>query len=134
LPIELVTHPNFSKALLTDALFHELFHKTDQAWLDHVETKLKSTLKTSSVESPDSWDDGTLSVDSFVLSQSVGSTAVCLVFKNNILSVANCGDSRCIVGRKGKVDQITLDHRPQMKAERDRFVKLFFGGRFCIHL
>jgi len=110
LPIELVAHPNFSKALLSDNIFNELFHKTDQAWLDHVETKLRNNLKTSTVESSsDAWEDG--------------STAVCLVFKNNVLSVANCGDSRCIVGRKGKADQITLDHRPQQKSERDRLDK-----------
>lgn len=109
LPADLVAQPNFSKALLNDAMFHDLFLKTDQQWLDHVETKLKSTLKTSSVESPDSWDDG--------------STAVCLVFKNNLLSVANCGDSRCIVGRKGKADQITLDHRPDVKSEKERLEK-----------
>jgi hypothetical protein len=60
LPTELLAHANFSKPQLTDTLFNELFQKTDQQWLDHVETKLKSTLKTSSVECPDSWDDGTI--------------------------------------------------------------------------
>jgi protein phosphatase 1G len=36
--------------------------------------------------------------------------------------VANSGDSRCIVGRKGQADQITLDHRPDVKSERERYV------------
>lgn len=40
----------------------------------------------------------------------MGTTAVCVLFKNNKAYIANVGDSRAYRMRAGKIDQITKDH------------------------
>lgn len=56
-----------------------------------------------------------------------GCTAVVALLVNNKVFVANAGDSRCIVSKKGEVVEMSLDHKPEDKLEMDRIKKA--GGR-----
>eukprot|EP00349_Pseudokeronopsis_sp_Brazil_P001921 CAMPEP_0202958768 /NCGR_PEP_ID=MMETSP1396-20130829/3036_1 /ASSEMBLY_ACC=CAM_ASM_000872 /TAXON_ID= /ORGANISM="Pseudokeronopsis sp., Strain Brazil" /LENGTH=129 /DNA_ID=CAMNT_0049676991 /DNA_START=456 /DNA_END=845 /DNA_ORIENTATION=- len=54
----------------------------------------------------------------------VGCTAnVVLVDKLNRLIVANAGDSRAVLSRKGKAVPLSFDHKPDLKEERERIEK-----------
>ncbi|KAH7671833.1 protein phosphatase 1G protein [Dioscorea alata] len=52
-----------------------------------------------------------------------GSTACVAVIRNNQLIVANAGDSRCVISRKGQAYNLSRDHKPELEAERDRILK-----------
>lgn len=56
-----------------------------------------------------------------------GCTAVVAVLKGQELYVANAGDSRCVVCRKGQAVEMSLDHKPEDEAEMERIVKA--GGK-----
>ncbi|KAL0272897.1 UNVERIFIED_CONTAM: hypothetical protein PYX00_005714 [Menopon gallinae] len=56
-----------------------------------------------------------------------GCTAVVALLVNNKVYVANAGDSRCIVSKKGEVIEMSLDHKPEDKLEMERIKKA--GGR-----
>ncbi|KMZ71561.1 putative Protein phosphatase 2c [Zostera marina] len=61
-----------------------------------------------------------------------GCTACVAIIKNNQLIVANAGDSRCVISRKGKAHNLSTDHKPEQEVERDRIVKaggFVRGGR-----
>jgi protein phosphatase 1G len=49
------------------------------------------------------------------------------LLKGQELYVANAGDSRCIVCRKGQAIEMSLDHKPEDEAEMERIVKA--GGK-----
>lgn len=49
-----------------------------------------------------------------------GSTAVCALVSPKQVYIANCGDSRAIICRKGKPDFSTQDHKPILPAEKER--------------
>jgi len=88
--------------------FFEVFIKIDKNWLDLVDTK-EVERNSKDEELRDLWDDG--------------STGVCVLYKNNILAVANVGDSRVVISRKGVAEQITVDHHPNQKDEKERLDK-----------
>ncbi|XP_010265542.1 PREDICTED: probable protein phosphatase 2C 60 isoform X2 [Nelumbo nucifera] len=52
-----------------------------------------------------------------------GSTACVAVIRNNQLLVANAGDSRCVISRKGQAYNLSRDHKPELEAERERILK-----------
>ncbi|CAL5361634.1 unnamed protein product [Camellia sinensis] len=52
-----------------------------------------------------------------------GSTACVAIIRNNQLFVANAGDSRCVISRKGQAYNLSRDHKPDLEAEKDRIVK-----------
>ena len=54
------------------------------------------------------------------MSKEIGSTAVTCVIEDNLISVANCGDSRAILVRNDEIVQLTTDHKPNVKSEADR--------------
>ena len=56
-----------------------------------------------------------------------GCTAEAAVLRGLDLYVANAGDSRCIVCRKGKVIEMSFDHKPEDTAEFERIRNA--GGR-----
>ncbi|XP_047048083.1 probable protein phosphatase 2C 70 isoform X1 [Lolium rigidum] len=49
-----------------------------------------------------------------------GSTACVAIIRNDQLVVANAGDSRCVISRKGQAQDLSRDHKPDLPAERER--------------
>ncbi|XVF35688.1 hypothetical protein REPUB_Repub18cG0167600 [Reevesia pubescens] len=52
-----------------------------------------------------------------------GSTACVAVLRNSQLIVANAGDSRCVISRKGQAYNLSRDHKPDLEAEKERILK-----------
>ncbi|XP_058785971.1 probable protein phosphatase 2C 60 isoform X1 [Vicia villosa] len=52
-----------------------------------------------------------------------GSTACVAVIRNNQLLVANAGDSRCVISRKGQAYNLSIDHKPDLEIEKERISK-----------
>ncbi|KOM42074.1 hypothetical protein LR48_Vigan04g227200 [Vigna angularis] len=52
-----------------------------------------------------------------------GSTACVAVIRNNQLVVANAGDSRCVISRKGQAYNLSRDHKPDLDIEKERILK-----------
>ncbi|KAL4039113.1 hypothetical protein IC575_002756 [Cucumis melo] len=52
-----------------------------------------------------------------------GSTACVAIIRNNQLVVANAGDSRCVISRKGQAYNLSKDHKPDLEVEKDRILK-----------
>lgn len=59
-----------------------------------------------------------------------GCTAVVALLHDKELFVANAGDSRCVVCRKGKALEMSIDHKPEDQIEFDRIQKA--GGRVTL--
>ncbi|KAJ7952139.1 putative Protein phosphatase 2c [Quillaja saponaria] len=57
----------------------------------------------------------------------IGSTAVVVVVGRVEVAVANCGDSRAVMGRGGVALQLSRDHKPDRPDERERIEAA--GGR-----
>lgn len=53
---------------------------------------------------------------------SAGSTACVAIIRNNQLLVANAGDSRCVMSRKGKALELSKDHKPDLADEKKRIL------------
>ncbi|KAH9323118.1 hypothetical protein KI387_017757, partial [Taxus chinensis] len=52
-----------------------------------------------------------------------GSTACVAVIQNNKLIVANAGDSRCVLSRKGQAYNLSRDHKPDLENEKERILQ-----------
>ncbi|KAE9452138.1 hypothetical protein C3L33_15952, partial [Rhododendron williamsianum] len=52
-----------------------------------------------------------------------GCTSCVAIVRNNQLVVANAGDSRCVISRKGQAYNLSRDHKPDLEAERERILK-----------
>ncbi|XP_052190329.1 probable protein phosphatase 2C 60 isoform X1 [Diospyros lotus] len=52
-----------------------------------------------------------------------GSTACVAIIRNNQLVVANAGDSRCVISRKGQAYNLSRDHKPELEVERERILR-----------
>ncbi|PIA45893.1 hypothetical protein AQUCO_01600264v1 [Aquilegia coerulea] len=52
-----------------------------------------------------------------------GSTACVAVIRNNQIVVANAGDSRCVISRKGQAYNLSRDHKPELEVEKERILK-----------
>lgn len=52
-----------------------------------------------------------------------GSTATVALLRDGIeLVVASVGDSRALLCRKGKAEKLTIDHTPERKDEKERYL------------
>lgn len=65
-----------------------------------------------------------------------GSTAVIALIQDDILTVANLGDSRAVLCSGGKAVRITIDHKPTDPSEQERIEKISQAlvdkkGEFC---
>ncbi|XBH72191.1 hypothetical protein VPH35_099548 [Triticum aestivum] len=49
-----------------------------------------------------------------------GSTACVAIIRNDQLVVANAGDSRCVISRKGRAHDLSRDHKPELQSEKER--------------
>ncbi|KAF7843178.1 putative protein phosphatase 2C 60 [Senna tora] len=52
-----------------------------------------------------------------------GCTACVAVIRGKQLIVANAGDSRCVISRKGRAHNLSKDHKPDLEVERERIHK-----------
>ncbi|KAK9282318.1 hypothetical protein L1049_005232 [Liquidambar formosana] len=52
-----------------------------------------------------------------------GSTACVAIIRNNHVTVANAGDSRCVISRKGQAYNLSRDHKPDLENEKERILK-----------
>ncbi|PKA57171.1 putative protein phosphatase 2C 77 [Apostasia shenzhenica] len=64
--------------------------------------------------------DGYLTTDKEFLTQGCGGCAATVLLKNGELHVANVGDCRVVMSRKGVADALTIDHRPGREDEQTR--------------
>ncbi|KAK6131723.1 hypothetical protein DH2020_034520 [Rehmannia glutinosa] len=98
---------------------------------DRVPTYLKDNLFNNILEEPNFWEDPRSAIknayhstDKLILENSMqlgpgGSTAVtAIVVDGKDLWVANVGDSRAVICRSGKADQLTVDHEPHSERRR----------------
>ncbi|KAL2554868.1 putative protein phosphatase 2C 21 [Forsythia ovata] len=53
---------------------------------------------------------------------SAGCTACVAIVQNNQLLVANAGDSRCVLSRRGQAHDLSKDHKPDLVAEKERIL------------
>lgn len=53
----------------------------------------------------------------------MGCTAVVSLIRGKQVYVANTGDSRCVISRKGVAEPLTLDHKPVLLEEAERIMK-----------
>jgi protein phosphatase 1G len=49
-----------------------------------------------------------------------GTTGVVALIVENMLYVANAGDSRCVLSRNGVAVEMSIDHKPDMPSEKAR--------------
>ncbi|XP_077222326.1 putative protein phosphatase 2C 11 [Tasmannia lanceolata] len=52
-----------------------------------------------------------------------GCTACVAIIRNNQLIVANAGDSRCVISRKGQAYNLSRDHKPELEVEKERILR-----------
>eukprot|EP00252_Welwitschia_mirabilis_P024223 TRINITY_DN7105_c0_g1_i1.p1 TRINITY_DN7105_c0_g1~~TRINITY_DN7105_c0_g1_i1.p1 ORF type:complete len:337 (+),score=75.30 TRINITY_DN7105_c0_g1_i1:360-1370(+) len=52
-----------------------------------------------------------------------GCTACVALIRENQLIVANAGDSRCVLSRKGQAYNLSRDHKPELEHERERIIR-----------
>ena len=56
-----------------------------------------------------------------------GTTAVIAHIRNNHLTVANVGDSRCVISQNGNVKRLTIDHKPS-NPEEQKYIESMGGN------
>lgn len=54
------------------------------------------------------------------ITKDIGSTALTCIMDDNILTIANVGDSRAVLVRGDEIIQLTTDHKPNVKSEVER--------------
>eukprot|EP01102_Stenamoeba_stenopodia_P007755 TRINITY_DN2184_c0_g1_i1.p1 TRINITY_DN2184_c0_g1~~TRINITY_DN2184_c0_g1_i1.p1 ORF type:complete len:1146 (-),score=229.32 TRINITY_DN2184_c0_g1_i1:276-3713(-) len=72
-----------------------------------------------------------LSSHTFMDEFSDGTTAATAYIQGNKLFVANAGDTRIVISKRGQAVPLTIDHTPTLKDEEDRIVAL--GGFVSSH-
>ncbi|GFP91964.1 probable protein phosphatase 2c 44 [Phtheirospermum japonicum] len=98
---------------------------------DRVPSYLKDNLFDNILNEPNFWEDPRTAIknayhstDKLILENSMqlgpgGSTAVtAIVIDGKDLWVANVGDSRAVIFRNGKAEQLTVDHEPHIERRR----------------
>jgi len=73
--------------------------------------------------------DKSMRDQNFFEDDSSGCTAVTAFISKSHISVANCGDSRCILSRDGAAVPLSIDHKPVLPKEKARITK---AGGFVI--
>lgn len=86
------------------------FHRMDERLMD---PSVLEELKSLSNGAFNSW----------VNPEMMGCTAVCAMVQRDAICVANAGDSRAVLCRRGKAVEMSEDHKPNNKAELARILK-----------
>jgi len=75
-----------------------------------------------------------LATDDYIINRGIqsGTAAATLHILDRVFLAANVGDSRVIMGIRGDVLQLTLDHKPDVAEERSRIESL--GGRVVTYV
>ena len=76
------------------------------------------------VDTGESEDNDASSGDDFAEHKAtgMGCTAVAAMVRNGEVTVANTGDSRCVISRNGVAEPLTLDHKPVLLEEAERIM------------
>lgn len=64
--------------------------------------------------------DEVMQNDEAIKNEQAGTTAVAVVIKDDKLFCANVGDSRAVASINGRVEPLSLDHKPHVQTEYDR--------------
>lgn len=64
--------------------------------------------------------DREMASDEEIREDLAGTTAICVVIKDNQLFCGNVGDSRAIASVNGNVELLSMDHKPNNDEERKR--------------
>ncbi|WOH09957.1 hypothetical protein DCAR_0729418 [Daucus carota subsp. sativus] len=106
---------------------HHADHKEHKHHTDHKEHKHHS----ENTEQADDWTPEKGPHSDFE-GPKYGSTACVAVVRENTLIVANAGDSRCVISRSGQAYNMSKDHKPELKSEKERIYAAggyIYGGR-----
>lgn len=66
--------------------------------------------------------DADMLQDETMKDEMAGSTAVCILVKDNTMHCANCGDSRSVACVRGQVQELSFDHKPSNDLETKRII------------
>lgn len=61
---------------------------------------------------------------------SSGSTVLAALLQGSRLHIANAGDSRAVISKRGRAEELSKDHRPNSRSEQDRIKQC---GEPCLH-
>ncbi|GJN34609.1 hypothetical protein PR202_gb23288 [Eleusine coracana subsp. coracana] len=67
----------------------------------------------------DRWESEEQGPNSHFPGPTSGSTACVAVIRNDELIVANAGDSRCVISRKGQAYNLSTDHKPDLEGDME---------------
>jgi serine/threonine protein phosphatase PrpC len=111
---ELVKNPKYQSGRYDQALIETYLKLDTMLMTESGRKELYRICKDLPDSAPVSADD---------LESIAGCTAVTALVKGSTLYVANAGDSRCVLAKKGRAIEMTVDHKPDLPSERDRIYR-----------
>lgn len=92
---------------------HKIFMKEEEFKLKNYEKALKAAFFKL---------DEQMQKDEELSNSEAGSTAVVSLITDNLLYIANCGDSRAIISSNGVAKALSTDHKPTLPDEKTRIL------------
>ncbi len=92
-----------------------MFLSIDRALLNETGKKelIKIAQKHNAQGASHQYDGGDLAIQA-------GCTCCVAIITKNEIYVANAGDTRCVIASKGKAKDLSIDHKPDLPAEKRR--------------
>ncbi|KAK4789480.1 hypothetical protein SAY86_016784 [Trapa natans] len=87
---------------------------------NHFPTGIRKAVKSAFVKADHAFADASC------LDSSSGTTALTALILGRVMLIANAGDSRAVLGKRGRAIELSKDHKPNCTSERLRIEKL--GG------
>ena len=111
---ELKKNENFRKGNYRQALT-DVFLSIDRSLLNETGKKelIKIAQKHNAQGASHQYDGGDLAIQA-------GCTCCVAIITKNEIYVANAGDTRCVIASKGKAKDLSIDHKPDLPAEKRR--------------